>query len=39
MQEVYNKLPIVIPVDIMKDVVKSVAQKLLGCLGPISTDS
>ena len=30
MLEVYDKIPILIPVDIMEDMVKSVVRKLLG---------
>ena len=39
MLEVYNKMPIFIPVDIVEDMVKLVAQKLPGSLGHGSTDS
>ena len=37
--EYYNKTPILIPMEIMEDVVKSVAHILSGSLGPGSTDS
>ena len=37
--EVYDKTPIFIPVDIMEDVVKLVAQNLLGSLVTGGTDS
>ena len=38
MLEAYNETPIFIPVDIIDDVVKSVARKLSGSLGPGGTD-
>ena len=39
MLDIYEKMPIVIPLDITEDVVKSVVWKLLGSLGPGGTNS
>ena len=36
--ELYNKIPIFIPTNITEDVVKLIAQKLSGSLGPVGMD-
>ena len=37
--EMYNKIPIFIPVDITEDSVKLIAQKVSGVSGPVGMDS